>query len=184
MPTPVPTENARSSLLALAVLVSAIAVAGSVWLSVGMNLKACPLCLYQRAFAMGAFAVLAIGWLGGQRGATAMALPLAVAGAGVCGFHLWLLNKGTLECPIGVMGIGTAPLQACAVLVLLNLVTLADIIRSRHLLGGVAGIVLGVAIGYGCIASAPPLPPAPKEPYKLPVNEDGCRPPYVAISST
>ena len=46
-----------------ALLASGVAVAGSVWLSVGMELLACPLCFYQRSFAMGVFGVLAMALL-------------------------------------------------------------------------------------------------------------------------
>ena len=35
-------------------LVALLAVTGSLWLSIGMKLKACPLCFYQRTFVMGA----------------------------------------------------------------------------------------------------------------------------------
>jgi hypothetical protein len=36
-------------------------------------------------------------------------LPLAVAGLGVALFHEYLELTGKLECPSGVMGVGTAP---------------------------------------------------------------------------
>src|SRR5262245_38552223 len=49
----------------LALLVSAVAVAGSLWLSLGVELVGCPLCFYQRTFAMCAFGVLLVGLLSG-----------------------------------------------------------------------------------------------------------------------
>jgi disulfide bond formation protein DsbB len=77
----------------LALLLSAGAVAGSLYLSLEMNLKACTLCFYQRAFAFGLVGVLASGILAFREyGARVclLALPLAVAGLGVAGFHVWL----------------------------------------------------------------------------------------------
>src|SRR5436309_14988321 len=87
----------------LALLVSAVAVAGSLWLSLGMGLIACPLCFYQRTFAMSAFGVLAVGLLGSERRGLLclLALPLAVGGLAVAGWHVSLEVRGKLECPGG-----------------------------------------------------------------------------------
>jgi disulfide bond formation protein DsbB len=77
----------------LALLVSAGAVAGSLYLSLEMNLKACTLCFYQRAFACGLVGVLASGVLAFRdQGAKLclVSLPLAIGGLGVAGFHVWL----------------------------------------------------------------------------------------------
>lgn len=46
-----------------ALAVSALGLAGSLWLSLALKLKACPLCFYQRTFVMGVFAVLSVGLL-------------------------------------------------------------------------------------------------------------------------
>ena len=94
----------------LALLASAAAVAGTLWLSVGMGLVACPLCFYQRTFAMAALGVLVMGLLvGGRRGPLSLlALPTAVGGLAVAGFHVALEARGTLECPRGVLGLGSA----------------------------------------------------------------------------
>jgi disulfide bond formation protein DsbB len=96
----------------LVALVALVALAGSLWLSLGMGLKACPLCFYQRTFVMGVVAVLLVGLLSGQHHRTVLnllALPLVVGGLGVAVFHVHLEQSGILECPAGVMGIGTAP---------------------------------------------------------------------------
>ena len=96
-------------------LLAVLALAGSLWLSIGMKLKACPLCLYQRAFVMGVVAVFGMGVLTGHRHRVVLnllALPLAAAGLGVAVFHEYLELTGKLECPAGVMGIGTAPQQS------------------------------------------------------------------------
>src|SRR5260370_16019931 len=89
----------------LPLLVALLALAGSLWLSVGMGLKACPLCFYQRTFVMGVVAVLWIGVLTGERhraGLNLLALPLVVAGFGVAAFHVFLELTGKLECPGGI----------------------------------------------------------------------------------
>src|SRR6202011_4477973 len=105
-----------------ALLVALVALAGSLWLSVGMSLKACPLCFYQRTFVMSVVAVLGIGVLTGARHRgvlNLLALPLTVAGVGVAVFHEYLEQTGKLECPAGIMGIGTAPQQSLTVLAVL-----------------------------------------------------------------
>src|SRR5262245_66543427 len=103
-------------------LVAVVALAGSLWLSVGMKLKACPLCFYQRTFVMGVVAVLLVGLLAGVRPASVLsllALPLAAGGVGVAGFHVYLEQTGKLECPDGILGLGTAPQQGLAAQALL-----------------------------------------------------------------
>src|SRR5689334_2005602 len=73
----------------LACLVALAASAGSVYLSVGMRLRACPLCFYQRTYAFAAFGVLLVGLLSGTRHSALLALPLAVGGLGVAGYHVY-----------------------------------------------------------------------------------------------
>src|SRR5262245_2466312 len=110
-----PTMPSPSIWTWAALVVSAAALAGSLFLSLGMSLKACPLCFYQRTFAMSLVGVLGIGLLtGAGRGArlALLALPLAAAGLGVALFHVSLEVAGTLECPLGILGIGTAPQQS------------------------------------------------------------------------
>jgi disulfide bond formation protein DsbB len=63
-PTP---GTVPASLVWPSLAVAVLALGGSIWLSVGMNLKACPLCLYQRTFVMGVVAVLGVGVLAGTR---------------------------------------------------------------------------------------------------------------------
>ena len=45
----------------LALFVSVVGVVGSLYLSMGMEMRACPLCFYQRAFMMAVAAILAFG---------------------------------------------------------------------------------------------------------------------------
>jgi disulfide bond formation protein DsbB len=166
---------------ALAVAVAGLA--GSLFLSLGMNLKACPLCFYQRTFMMALVGVLAMGLVTGliRSGRLGLlALPLAVAGLGVAAFHVSLELSGKLECPQGVLGLGTAPQQSLAVFALLTGVLLAGV-----LLGGPQGAagwaalgvaaVLGGLLAVGSSVSNPPMPEAPDRPYAGP--PEICRPP-------
>jgi len=172
----------------LALLVSAVAVAGSLWLSLGMNLVACPFCYYQRTFAMCAFGVLAVGLLGGApRGSVLclLALPLAAGGLGVAGWHVYLEATGKLECPKGILEIGTAPQQSLVAFAILTIPLLLGAMAGyRNPAGGVApartcfaiivALVLGGASAVGCVLST--------KAFKLPREAfDGaptiCRPP-------
>src|SRR5258708_33498049 len=86
-------HTAPVSAVCLPLLVALVALAGSLWLSVGMGLKACPLCFYQRTFVMGVVAVLGIGILTGERHRAVLnllALPSAVAGVGGAHFPICL----------------------------------------------------------------------------------------------
>jgi hypothetical protein len=164
-------------------VVALAAVAGSLWLSAGMGLKACPLCLYQRTFVMGVAAVLEIGVLtaGRHRAAVLMlALPLAVAGFSIAVFHVFLEWSGKLECPAGFLGIATAPHQSLAVFTLLLAATVLGLVWSWDALESwwpaLLGPVLGLLLAWGAVASAPPMPQAPAKAYEAPL--DMCRPPF------
>jgi Disulfide bond formation protein DsbB len=165
-------------------VVAAAGMAGSLFLSLGMDLKACPLCFYQRAFVMSVFGILAVGLLAGERLAGRLSLVVlapALAGLGVALFHVYLEMAGQLECPQGVFGWGTAPKQSLAVFVVLVALLLADVfwgVRARavHGPGTAVAVVLGGLLAVASCTSNPPMPAAPKEPYtKAP---DICRPPY------
>jgi Disulfide bond formation protein DsbB len=165
-------------------LVALLALAGSLWLSVGMGLKACPLCFYQRTFVMGVVAVLGIGVLTGQRHRgvlNLLALPIVVAGVGVAVFQEFLEQTGKLECPGGIMGMGTAPQQSLVVLVVLLVLVAVGVVRSGivgegHLLAAAAALAMGLLLAWGAVVSAPPMPPAPTKAYEAPLEI--CRPPY------
>src|SRR5215470_2689255 len=89
--------------LPLAALVALVGVIGSLYLSLGMELKACPLCFYQRSFIMATLAVLAFGLFIREipRGAvTPLALGPAMAGAYIAVMHVNAVYTGALECPI------------------------------------------------------------------------------------
>jgi hypothetical protein len=149
-----------------------------------MGLKACPLCFYQRTFVMGVVAVLGIGVLTGQRHRgvlNLLALPIVVAGVGVAVFQEFLEQTGKLECPGGIMGMGTAPQQSLVVLVVLLVLVAVGVVRSgivgeSHLLAAAAALAMGLLLAWGAVVSAPPMPPAPTKAYVAPLEI--CRPPY------
>jgi hypothetical protein len=71
----------RASIWVQTSLVLAVAgLAGSLLLSLGMRLKACPLCFYQRTFMMSIVAVLGMGLLAGVPRRSRMPRPLTCAG--------------------------------------------------------------------------------------------------------
>jgi disulfide bond formation protein DsbB len=170
-----------------ALLVAAVGLAGSLFLSLGLGLQACPLCFYQRAFAMAAAAVLATGLATGASRPATLALPLAVAGLGVGAYHVALEVAGSLECPPGVFGLGTAPQQSLAVFSLLVVLLAADVLQQPALSPGPLGQVRGksavlvtaaVLGGLMAVASTVANPPArrpPPEAYATP--PEVCRPP-------
>lgn len=182
---PSPSEvTVPLSVVVAPLLVTVVALTGSLWLSIGMSLKACPLCFYQRTFVMGVVAVLGIGLLTGERHRgvlNLLALPLVVAGFGVAVFHEYLELSGKLECPVGVVGVGTAPQQSLAVLTVLVMLVVIGFVRGGnarelHWPAPVGAVVLGLLLAWSSIASAPPMPAAPTRAYTTPL--DMCRPPF------
>src|SRR5437588_24591 len=88
--TPHHKSQAADLLVRSALAVAVLGTVGSLLLSLGLGLKACPLCFYQRTFMMSVMAVLGMGLvLGSERPGRLclLALPLAVAGLGVAMFH-------------------------------------------------------------------------------------------------
>jgi disulfide bond formation protein DsbB len=155
----------RAELVALAVAL--VAAGGSIYLSVGMGLRACPLCFYQRTFVMAVVGVLAIGLIvrnslkPGVLGV--LCLPAALGGLGVAGWHVFLEAGGKMECPAGIAGVGTAPQQSLAIHVLLAGTLLWGIFKQAEI-GRMVPTVVGAAVGagfaYAAVISSPP-PPAP-----------------------
>lgn len=161
-----------------ALVVALAGTAGSIYLSTEMSLIPCPLCYYQRTFVMAAFGVLAVGLFAGtqQAGlASLLALPLAIGGLGVAGRHVGLELDGKMECPAGLLEMGTAPQQSLALFVVLAVLLLADVLlRAKARLAALpavaGGIVLGALLAVGSVMSAKP-PEIPKEGKLV-----GCRP--------
>jgi Disulfide bond formation protein DsbB len=160
----------RPPLPTMAALVAvAVSVAGSLYLSLGMGLIACPLCFYQRAFAFAVFGVLILGvftraWQTGY--VNLMAFLPAMAGGVIAAFHTYLDGTGRLICPKGILEIGTTAQQSLAsfLLIVACLVPgLGQDLRRKTISAAAVGgsILLGGAFAYGCIVSSPPprMPP-------------------------
>jgi disulfide bond formation protein DsbB len=166
----------------LALILSIGAAAGSLYLSLEMGLRACPLCFYQRAYAFGLVGVLLSGLLTfPERSARVciLALPLALAGLGVAGFHVWLGWTAWpreniawyLACPTGIEGYGTAPQQSLAAFALIAILLLwASVgevgISGRGGLAFILACVLGIAAAVGSVIANPPMP----DPKPLPAE--------------
>jgi len=166
--------------------VALVGVAGSLWLSIVMDLKACALCFYQRSFVMGVAAILAVGLLAKVRAAgllSILCLPMALAGLLIAFFHVNLERTKVLECPEGVFGWGTAPGQSLALYLVLAVVLCIDLAGGKalqiSLIPTAGAVVLGVLIALGCLKSNPPLAKAPDKPYPSDQKIEICRPPYV-----
>ena len=134
---------------------------------------------------MGAAAVLLVGLLINPRPVrmlSTLALPLAVSGLGIAVFHVNLEMTGKLECPLGLLNLGTAPQQSLGLFLVVVGVLLGG--TWTEPVGRVAKpwtiagtILLGSAMAAASVWSAPPLPAAPAQPYAEPLTI--CRPPYV-----
>lgn len=178
-----PEEKHLSSPLwpVAAFAISVAGLAGSLYLSLGMGLKACPLCFYQRTFIMSLVAVLGVGLLAGlaRSGRLGLiALPIAIAGLGVAGFHANLEVSGQMECPKGMYDLGTAPQQSLAMFVLATVFLLVDVLTNRGagwvrwpLL--IVGLALGGGLAYASTISNPPMQRPSPEAYEKP--PDICR---------
>ncbi len=174
-----------------AIPLAVVGTAGSVFLSMGLGLKACPLCFYQRSFVMAVLAVLALGrYLEPSRPGLIclLSVPLAWAGFGVASFHFELVATKVLECPPGLFGLfGTAPAQS---LVLFSFLA-SDVSmaawcgrRESERQGAstlIAATLLGIVLAIACVKSSPPLPKVPAAAYD-PVKDplDTCRRPFRA----
>jgi len=166
-----------------ALIAAAASVGGSLYLSLGLGLIACPLCFYQRTFAFAVLGVLILGVFTRARESTfvhLMALLPTIAGGVVAAFHTYLEASGKLICPKGLFGIGSTAQQSLAsfVLILICLIPgLAVDVSKKSVSVGAAALsaVLGVAFAYGCIVSspAPSMPPVEKRPLM-------CHPPVSA----
>ncbi|MFU1780176.1 disulfide bond formation protein B [Haloarcula japonica] len=89
-------------LLAVATAVAAVATAGSLSLSLGLGLTPCRLCWYQRILMYPLVVVLGVAAAERRPGVIRTALPLAVPGAAIAGYHSWLQVSQT-TCGIGAV---------------------------------------------------------------------------------
>jgi hypothetical protein len=92
----------------------------------------------------------------------------------VAAFHEYLVIDGALECPLGLLNVGTVPAQSVALFVVLTALLAVGSIRNAGVAAG--SVALGLLLAWGCVASAPPMPPPPTKAYDKPL--DVCRPPF------
>lgn len=152
----------------LALLAAGLTLVGSLYLSMGMGLNACPLCFYQRTFIMAVVGVLGVGTalrLSVAPGTLSLlALPLALSGLGVAAVHSSLVWSGVLACPKGVLGLGFAPEQSLAAYMVVTALLLPGAAsRGVTCLGTVPRLaslaaLAGVLVTFS-VLSSPKLPP-------------------------
>jgi disulfide bond formation protein DsbB len=161
-----PSSTAKWEPLALAAAI--LTLVGSLYLSMGMGLVACPLCFYQRTFIMGVVGVLGVGMalrLPLAPGTLSLlALPLAVAGLGVALIHSNLVWTEVLACPLGIFALGSAPFQSLIAYAVVTALLLPGAFhRSASPVPAVprtVGLVaLGLAFTLFSVLSSPKLPP-------------------------
>lgn len=173
-----PPVSPRSIPLAL-LLLAAAGAGGSLALTLALGLRACPLCFYQRAFALAALAALVLGRKAAGAEARLLGLHLALAtalgGLGVALWHVSLEVRGVLECPSGLLGLGTAPQQSLAFFVVL-VAAIGAALRGRAPNPPWTALALGAVLAACSLVANPPLPAAPTKAYDEPPLI--CRPPY------
>lgn len=183
--TPVPGSAREPDLKVLwtrlALFVAVVGTLGSLHLSIQMQLQACPLCYYQRAFMMSAAAVLLFAMFlpGVPTSAVAiLALSPALAGAAIAAHHSALVWKGFLECPKGITGALTAPEESLLVFSILVVALLGDLVhRNRYIAQGIGALLLGYLLCNLCMRSTVPLP-EPTVPYEDTGDLKTCRRPF------
>jgi disulfide bond formation protein DsbB len=180
-------EGTSSVWIWAALVLAGAGVAGSLSLSLVLELKACPLCFYQRTFALAVVSVLGMAVLFARELSARLnllALPLALGGLGVAGFHVWLELTGRLECPAGLLGLGSAPVQSLGLFLGLTALLIGGVLHgwqsgSRTAAGLTAALLLGGLLAAASTVANPPLPKPPAAPYPS-ARPDVCRPPYQA----
>jgi hypothetical protein len=106
-----------------------------------------------------------------------LAWVACVAGLGVAVFHVGLEVSGALECPAGLLGLGSAPQQSLVFFVVLAALLAGRVFgRGANAGAGLVAALLGLVIGAASLVANPPLPPAPTKPYGEPPVV--CRPPF------
>jgi hypothetical protein len=149
----------------VALFFAVVGVLGSLHLSLVMNLKACPLCFYQRAFIMAAASVLLFGlFLHVPPAAqTVLTLPAAFAGLCIAAQHTRLVVSGAMECPSGITGVLVAPAESLIIYLLLVGCLVGDLLhRGKFIVQGVGAMLLGLVFCTTSIKATPPPPTVPR----------------------
>lgn len=180
-PPETPAPDLKVLWTRLALFIAIIGVLGSLHLSITMNLEACALCYYQRAFIMSTAAVLLFAMFlpGVPSSAVAvLALAPAFAGAAVAGHHAAAVWNGVLECPMGITGVLAAPVESLIVFALLVGALLGDLLhQNKYFMQGVGALLLGYLLCNLCMRSVAP-PKEPTAPYDPQEEIKTCRKVY------
>lgn len=171
----------QSDLSFVALVIALLTSLGSVYLSLGRRLAACPLCYYQRTFAFAASLVLLVGLafdLPQTVTLTTLALPLALGGLAVGAFHVSLEARGKMECPAGVSRVLSAPAESLLAFALLSAPLVYGTLSSPYRAGGWWPVALAAGLQAvivpACLFTvAMPPPPKPEVYQSPPVT---CRP--------
>lgn len=166
------THNFRDLWTRGALFVAFLGVVGSLYLSLVMDLKACPLCFYQRAFMMAVAGSLAFGLFVHVPPATqsVLNLPAASGGGAIALWHSYLDWTGKLECPTGITGFLTAPQESLLVFVLVAALLFGELLHQRKfLIQGIAAVLIGIVFCITCVDGVHKDPISPTGPI------DGCR---------
>ena len=161
--------------------IAVVGVLGSLHLSLSMDLKACPVCYYQRAFMMSVAAILTFGlFLPGVPTAaqTVFALAPAFAGTAIATLHTYLVTSGDMECPAGITDMLVAPAESLLVYVMLMVCLLGDLFHQRkYVMQGLGAMLLGFVFYTTCTRAVPKMDP-PTAPYDSSKALDTCRKAY------
>lgn len=171
---------------ALAFAAALASVGGSITLTLGLGLIACPLCLYQRAFAVAVLGTLGLGLMTKARDTglvNLLAFLPTVIGGLIAAWHTVLDLSGQQVCPNGVLGLGTTAQQSLGSYLLILAALLPGLmidVKAGHVTAAAVGwtTILGGALAVGCIVSAPP----PEMPV-LDLRSRVCHPPVLAETS-
>lgn len=165
----------------IALVIVSVMSLGSIYLSIGLNLAACPLCYYQRTFSFALLALLLSGLVFGVQEKitlSALALPLALGGLSVAAWHVSLELRGKMECPKGLTTFLSAPKESLLAFVLLVVALVYGTIISELPANGwravVTALVPAALMFPACIYTvAMPAPPKPEAYSSPPLT---CRP--------
>jgi disulfide bond formation protein DsbB len=87
-------------------IVAVIATAGSLWFSIGLGLRPCPLCWYQRILMYPLTVILAVATIENRGSVYRTALPLSTIGTALAGYHSYLqmtVSSCSMNAPCGAV---------------------------------------------------------------------------------
>jgi disulfide bond formation protein DsbB len=181
---PLPRRT-TSGFTAMALVISIVALAGSLWLTIAMNLIPCQLCLYQRSFVMAVASILIVGLLtraGSSSPLSLLVLPIALGSLGLAVYQVYLEFFGQYECATGIFGRGSVPQQSLMVQIILVATLIFDLFHCRSVnvsmslfKAGILGVLLAI---LGVLSAS-----KPQMATFGPFRPESCRPGFGTISN-